>query len=362
MRAELPKNEPERLEALRRYAILDTAPEQAYDDLTRLAAFIAGTPVALISLIDEQRQWFKSRVGLDVSETPRDQAFCAHAILEPEQTLVVRDATQDKRFVDNPLVTGGPGIRFYMGTPLLTPDRQPLGTLCVIDHRPREMEPERVETLEILSRQVAAQFELRRIAAELQNEIANRDVYLEQLQGYQQELEKNNLELQRASLTDGLTRIANRAAFDQRLQEEVYRAQRYKTGLSLILIDVDKFKDYNDSFGHPAGDVVLKEVARLLRTRVRPSDLVARYGGEEFAIILATTGRDSAQTVAESLRSTIEQGTFPNRAVTVSAGVATLGERRADPAALLQAADDALYEAKRSGRNRVVAYSDKPKG
>lgn len=354
MRAELPKDEAARLEALRRYAILDTGAEQAYDDLTRLAAHIAGTPIALISLIDEHRQWFKSRVGLDVSETPRDQAFCAHAILKPEETLVVPDATRDRRFTDNPLVTGGAGIRFYMGTPLLTPDRQPLGTLCVIDKQPRQIEPERVFALEILSRQVVVQLELRRVAIELRQAVTSRDVYLEQLQGYQLELEKNNLELQRASLTDKLTRIANRAAFDRRLEEELYRAQRYKAELSLVMLDVDKFKDYNDSFGHPAGDAVLQEVARLLRSRARPSDLVARYGGEEFAVILTTTGRDSARAVAESLRATIEGGVFPNRPVTISVGVAALGGPIADPAALLQAADKALYAAKRGGRNRVV--------
>ena len=354
MRAELPKDEAERLEALRRYDILDTGAEQAYDDLTRLAAHIAGTPIALISLIDEDRQWFKSKIGIDVTETPRDVAFCAHAILKPEETMVVPDATRDLRFSDNPAVTGNLGVRFYAGTPLLTPDRQPLGTLCVVDYHPRQMEPERVAALETLSRQVVAQLELHRVAIELKQEIANRDVYLEQLQGYQLDLEKSNLELQRASLTDGLTRVANRAAFDRRLEEEVYRAKRYKAELSLVMLDVDKFKEYNDSFGHPAGDGVLQEVARLLRSRARPSDLVARYGGEEFAVILTTTGRDSARSVAESLRATIEGGVFPNRPITVSVGVAALGGQIADPDTLLQAADKALYAAKRGGRNRVV--------
>lgn len=354
MRAELPANETQRLAALRRYDILDTGAEQAYDDLTLLAAHIAGMPIALITLVDEHRQWFKSKIGLDAPETPRDVAFCAHAILEPETTMVVPDAKRDARFADNPLVTGAPGIRFYAGTPLLTPDRQALGTLCVIDSKPREMDAGRITALEALSRQVVAQLELRRHAVALRREAANRDVYLAQLESYQRQLEQDNLELQRASLTDALTRVGNRAALDQRLDEEIARAQRHRTELSLLLADVDHFKEYNDTWGHPAGDAVLQELARVLRTRARASDFVARYGGEEFAVVLTTTGRDSALKVAELLRAAVQQAAFPNRAVTISAGVATLDKRITDRTALLDAADEALYAAKRGGRNRVA--------
>ncbi|MDP2137338.1 MAG: CHASE3 domain-containing protein [Candidatus Didemnitutus sp.] len=165
MKATLPFNESQRLTILRGYGVLDTPPEQAFDDLTLLAAQICQTPIALVSLIDEDRQWFKSKVGLDVTETPRDLAFCAHAILYSNEVLQVRDARLDPRFADNPLVTGDPNIRFYAGAPLVAPDGHALGTLCVIDRIPRELNPAQEEALRVLSRHVVNQLELRRALA-----------------------------------------------------------------------------------------------------------------------------------------------------------------------------------------------------
>ena len=165
MKAPLPPNEAERLAALRRYEVLDTLPERDFDDLTRLASHVCGSPMALVTLIEQDRQWFKSRVGIALCETSRDVAFCAHAILEPK-TLVVPDATRDPRFADNPLVRGPPNIRFYAGAPLVTPDGFALGTLCVVDLRPRELTDEQVEALAALSRQAVAQLELRRALKE----------------------------------------------------------------------------------------------------------------------------------------------------------------------------------------------------
>ena len=158
--APIPANDADRLETLHQYSILDTLPEQSYEDLTALATFICGTPTALISLVDQNRQWFKSRVGLDVAETGRSASFCAHTIVNPE-VLVVKDTFLDPRFAENPLVQGGPQIRFYAGAPLIAPNGHVLGTICVIDSRPRELSAAQIAALESLSRQVMALLEAR---------------------------------------------------------------------------------------------------------------------------------------------------------------------------------------------------------
>lgn len=158
--APLPDNEVERLLELQAFRILDTLPEQPYDDITALAAEICGTPIALVSLVDEKRQWFKSRVGLDVPEMSRDVAFCAYAILDTSEPLVVLDATADERFRTNPLVTGEPGIRFYAGAPLITRTGNAVGTLCVIDREHRDLTAAQLRALTVLARRVVAELEI----------------------------------------------------------------------------------------------------------------------------------------------------------------------------------------------------------
>jgi GAF domain-containing protein len=168
-----PANEQQRLATLRGYEILDTEPEAAFDDLTLLASYVCQTPIALISLIDADRQWFKSKIGVSVTETSRDIAFCASAILQPD-VFMVPDTTKDERFAENPLVMSEPKVRFYAGATLMT-QGQALGTLCVVDRVPRELTPEQVEALRALSRQALAQLELRRNLVRLEQSLTARD-------------------------------------------------------------------------------------------------------------------------------------------------------------------------------------------
>jgi hypothetical protein len=191
MSAPIPQNESKRLKVLWQYEVLDTVPEEVFDDLTELAARICEAPIALISLVDEKRQWFKAKVGVTISETSRELSFCAYAITQSD-LFIVPDATQDKRFANNPLVTSDPKIRFYAGAPLITPDGHALGTLCVIDKVPRELRPEQKQALRILARHVVTQLELRRRSCELV------DVRGENLR-FKGELEKARAELAAAS-------------------------------------------------------------------------------------------------------------------------------------------------------------------
>jgi two-component system NtrC family sensor kinase len=166
MSAPIPKNEVKRLKVLWQYDVLDTIPEEVFDDLTDLAADICEAPIALISLVDEDRQWFKSKVGVSLRETARDVSFCAHAIMN-QGILIVSDATKDPRFKNNPMVVGPHKIRFYAGAPLITPDGYALGTLCVLDKKPRQLRPEQKQALLVLAHHVVSQLELRRHAREL---------------------------------------------------------------------------------------------------------------------------------------------------------------------------------------------------
>jgi len=351
--APIPQHESERLAALRSCRILDTPPEQRFDDLTLLASRITEAPIALVSLVDKNRQWFKSTVGLDAVETPRDQAFCAYAILMPTSPLIVPDASKDPRFSDNPLVTGAPGIRFYAGTPLLDDQGMALGTLCVIDTAPRTLSSEQLESLAAIGRQVSAQLHLTRLVNALQQQNEEQARNYRQMISYKSQLEDSITELERLSTTDTLTGLCNRRAFNNHLQMELERSVRYEAALALIMVDLDHFKDINDQHGHPVGDQVLASFGELLRADRRNSDILARYGGEEFALILPNTSAEDALALGERLRKHIAEFNWPSGRLTASIGVTS---RQPDDThqTLLSRADSALYAAKAAGRNCVL--------
>ena len=351
--APLPKDETERLAALERLEILDTMSEQSYEDLLRIVAGICGTKMGAVSLIDADRQWFKAQRGLPVQETPRDIAFCAHAILKPDEIFVVPDARQDERFHDNPLVTGSPNIRFYAGAPLVGSAGHPVGTLCVIDDEPHEMTPHQHEALLCLSRQVVRLLELRHANNELRRHLSEREWYERELQRRQEELLGENAQLVEMSQTDALTGLPNRRVFGNAMEQALMRAATGSLPLSMAIADIDHFKTINDVLGHPAGDRVLVAVAQALRAACQGGSTIARFGGEEFALVMPDLAIDEALRSCEAMRRVVH-GIAEAMPVTISVGVSTL--RAGDTVSDLYArADAALYEAKRGGRNRVEA-------
>ncbi|HXI69526.1 MAG TPA: GAF domain-containing protein [Verrucomicrobiae bacterium] len=220
MKTSLPLNEAGRLEALRRYNVLDTPPEAVFDDLALLAAQICGTPMAVISLVDEARQWFKARIGVEVAETPREVAFCAHTVLQPDQIMEVPDAEQDARFINSPLMTEDPHIRFYAGAPLVDPRGHVLGALCVMDRQPRKMTKEQLAALQTLSRHVVAQLELHRLAVELAKKNVELERSEEQLRENIEQLARSEKDANRLLDQDERSRLALLSVV-----EDVQRAQ-----------------------------------------------------------------------------------------------------------------------------------------
>ncbi|VVD71793.1 putative diguanylate cyclase AdrA [Pandoraea morbifera] len=323
-------DEAARLAALRRYEILDTPPEPAFDRIVRLASYVLGAPISLVSLIDESRQWFKARQGMEAEQTPRSMAFCAHAILDDE-VLVVPDARADRRFADNPLVVGEPNIRFYAGAPLRTPEGHRLGTLCVIDRKPRTLDDEKRALLADLSALVVDELELRRV----------------------------NHVLGDMAMRDALTGALNRRAFLLQAERQFAAARAQQRRLAVLMLDLDHFKAINDTWGHAVGDLVIVELTVVLRATLRKDTVIGRLGGEEFAVLLPDADAERAMQAAERLLAAVGGASVPgpNAPIRFSAsiGVGGLAPDDADFGAVLQRADRALYAAKQAGRNRVAA-------
>jgi len=337
---------------------MDTMPEKAYDDITDLAAMICETSIALVSLIDDGLHRFKSRHGIDAYHASRAVHFCEQTVAQPNELFVVPDTHCDERFADTPLAIDGTQIRFYAGAALVNPDGDTLGTLCVIDQAPRDLNEGQQTALWALSRQVVAQVELRNAVEELHTNTTQLRNYQGQLEEYQRRLELTNARLRTLSVTDDLTGLNNRFAFEEELRNELERARQCDSPLSLLFLDADHFKFYNDEFGHPAGDEALRIIARYLKESMRSTDFVARIGGEEFVILLPNTTQKSASVLAERCRKKLESCSCPERPITVSIGISSLDERHFDSGMLISEADKALYHSKATGRNRVSHAND----
>jgi len=315
--------EDQRLQTLRDYCVLDTEHESRFDELTLLASRICEAPIALISLVDEGRLFFKSAIGIDVKEIPSKHSFCVE-VISRRQPIIVKDAKEDERFASNPLVHDEPYFRFYAAAPLIAPNGCAIGTLCIIDYIPRNINLEQLEALEILSRQIITQ-----------------------------------LELDAQAIHDPLTGLFNRRYADEVLASEFKRMKRKEKPLGLILLDIDHFKAVNDTYGHQVGDTVLKLFSGLLTDNVRYEDVACRIGGEEFLIILPETSLDVAQERAEKIRKQFNEMELEHDYKTldplsVSAGIAIYPNHGTTVDELLQIADRALYQAKDEGRNKVM--------
>ena len=351
LRPARPDNETERLAGLHATRLLDSPREQAFDDLVKLATAISGTAMGAVTLVDADRQWFKARQGFDTVQTPREESFCAHAILEPQRLMLVEDTLGDARFADHPAVTGDLGVRFYAGVPLVDGDGLALGSLCVFDSRPGTLSAGQADALRALARQAAHLIELRRATRALDQHIRDRHWYEQQLSQYSDLLERQNADLAEQTRTDPLTGLPNRRAFTVAVAAAIERAAREGSPLSLALLDLDHFKTINDVNGHAEGDRVLAEVGTLLKAHFAGAGMAARYGGEEFAVLVPDAALEQARLQCEFLRQGI--AVLPvGIVVSGSIGVAQWrpGE---EPAQTIARADEALDRAKRGGRDRV---------
>lgn len=352
IRPEKPRNEDARLAALLRYEVLDTAQEAAFDDLVVIAAGICAVPTATVSLIDTDRQWFKARVGIEDQQTSRDVSFCGHAILDPDNVMVVPDATADERFHDNPLVTAEGGIRFYAGAPLKGRDGHVIGTLCVIGGQAMQLADFQVEALKALSRQVSQLLELRLVTKELNFQLRDREWYEQQLHDYQAALESQNADLAEQTRTDPLTGLPNRRAFAAALEVAMQKSLASGQPLSVAVLDIDHFKTINDLHGHAEGDRVLVALANLLKAQFSARGMAARHGGEEFVMLLPDSPLGAARLQCEFLRQNV--ALLPvGLPISASIGLAEFRRHGDTTEEVFRRADEALYVAKRGGRDRV---------
>lgn len=316
-----PSNEDHRIAALHALNILDTPAEERFDRLTRLARRMFNVPIALVSLVDSNRQWFKSCAGLDVSETPRDISFCGHAILG-DDILLIKDAYVDERFYNNPLVLGEPNIRFYAGCPLRLENGLKMGTLCLIDDKPHDFGHAELQLL-------------RDLAAVAEQELATMQL----------------------ATTDMLTKISNRHGFEMLTQQVLRVCLRLERNATLLFFDLDNFKDINDNFGHHEGDFALITFAGLLREALRDSDVIGRIGGDEFVALLTDAEETSVSHILQRLQQRLNEiNCVLNRGYHLAFSVGQIGfdpKKHQHVCQLLDEADAIMYTCKKQKKSAL---------
>ena len=315
---DIPPDEDARLAELRSLNVLDTIAEERFDRLTRMAKRLFGVDVALVTLVDENRQWFKSCAGMELSETPRDISFCGHAILG-DGAFVIPDALQDERFCDNPMVAGPPHVRFYAGCPLRGPGGRKLGTLCIIDSKPRAFSDEDVEMLVDLALMVEREFSAIEWAT-----------------------------------VDELTGLSNRRGFMMLAQHSLLLCLRQNIPAALVFIDLDHLKQVNDQLGHAEGDWVLVTFAQHLMKAFRSSDVVARLGGDEFLVLLTNHSKAAAESAMARLQQALDatnEAEARGYDISFSYGLVEFDPKRHHTiGALISEGDSLMYKTKKTRR------------
>lgn len=334
--AAIPENEQQRLDALNELGILYTPLEDRFDRITRTLCRMFYMPIAYVSLIDSETQWIKSIQGLDLIDSPRNTSICAHTLLVDE-CIICEDLTQDERFKDNPFVTSGLKVRFYAGFALKSRG-QNIGTLCMVDDKPREFSKEDIATMRDLT------------------SWAQTEINLTQLSEVQIQLITELDQAQREAKIDGLSGLWNQGAIKEVLKRAHHRHLITQKPYSLMMVDIDNFKAINDTHGHPFGDQIITAIAEDLRKTLRPTDAVGRYGGDEFLIILENCPYQRAQELSQRILAHNQGLTFISKGekvtCTISIGIASTDHIEIDsPESLLEYADQSLYQAKVSGRN-----------
>ena len=313
---ETPPDEGERIASLHALRILDSEAEERFDRYTRLVKRLFDVPIALVTLVDLERQWFKSNQGLNAQQTSRDVSFCGHAIMSDE-IFVVEDTHLDARFADNPLVLDDPSIRFYAGFPLPDANGHRLGTLCIIDRTPRVFTQDDRGALKDIGDMVVGELASLQLAT-----------------------------------TDQLTGLSNRRGLKIFASHPLAHAKRHGQKSSMVMIDLDGFKSINDEFGHGSGDEALKGFASVLLSTFRDSDVIARIGGDEFCVLLTGTDRVEATAAVDRLYEAVGEWNNSTKTrgfhLSFSAGVASAESGPDSVALLLGEADKRMYSEKRS--------------